>query len=115
LRVFFSGDGRSSDSDEIVLIVVAVDVVVVIVVVVVENMIIAVAVAKADELPFNFSTSLRTCICSVRLTASSSEYPFTLKTLGILLPTGRIWVTLTCHKKERGRLGASICSILPLP
>jgi len=61
-----------------------VDVVVVIVVVVVENMIIAVAAAEADELPFNFSTSLRTCICSVRLTASSSEYPFTLKTLGIL-------------------------------
>ena len=84
MRIFFSGDGRSSDSDEIVLIVVAVDVVVVIVVVVVDNMIIAVAAAEADELPFNFLTSRRTCICSVRLTASSSEYPFTLKTLGIL-------------------------------
>ena len=84
MLVFFSGDGRSSDSDEIVLIVVAVDVVVVIFVVVVDNMIIAVAAAEADELPFNFSTSRRTCICSVRLTASSSEYPFTLKTLGIL-------------------------------
>jgi hypothetical protein len=84
LRVFFSGDGRSSDSDEIVLIVDAVDVVVVIFAVFVDNMIIAVAAAEADELPFNFSTSRRTCICSVRLTASSSEYPFTLITLGIL-------------------------------
>jgi len=72
-------------NDKIVLIVVAVDVAVVIVVVVVDNMIIVVAAAEAeDELPFNFSTSRRTCICSVRLTASSSEYPFTLKTLGIL-------------------------------
>ena len=70
--------------DEIVLIVVAVDVVVVIFVVFVDNMIIAVAAAEANELPFNFSTSRRTCICSVRLTASSSEYPFTLITLGIL-------------------------------
>ena len=74
----------SSNSDEIVLIVVAVDVVVVIFDVVVDNMIIAVAAAEADELFFNFSTSWRTCICSMQLTALSSEYPFTLKTLGIL-------------------------------
>ncbi len=59
-------------------------VVVVIVVIVMDNMIIAIAATEADELPFNFSTSRRTCICSVQLTASSSEYPFTLKTLGIL-------------------------------
>ena len=84
MRVFFSGDGRSSDSDEIVLIVVAVVVVVVIVVVILDNMSIAVAVAEADESPFNFLTSWRTCICSVQLTALSSEFPFTLKTLGIL-------------------------------
>ena len=86
MRVFFSGDGRSSDSDEIVLIVVAVVVVVVVVIVVLvmDNMIIAVAAAQADELPFNFLTSQRTCICSMRFTVSSSEYPFTLKTLEIL-------------------------------
>jgi hypothetical protein len=84
LHVFFSGDGRSSDSGEIVLIVVAVIVIVVILIVVVDNMIILVAAAGVDELPFNFLTSRRICICSVWLTASSSEYPFTLKTLGIL-------------------------------
>jgi hypothetical protein len=52
-----------------------------VIVVVVDNMIIAAAAAEADELSFIFSTSLRICICSVQLMASSSEYPFTLITL----------------------------------
>ena len=80
MRVFFSGDGRSSVFDEIVLIIVAM-VVVVVIVIVVDNMFIAAAAAEADELSFIFSTSLRICIYSVQLMASSSEYPFTLITL----------------------------------
>jgi hypothetical protein len=98
LRVFFSGDGRSRASDEIVLIVVTM-VVVIVIIVIVDNMIIAAAAAEADGLPFNFSTSRRTYICSVRLTAMSSVYPFTLKTLGVLSrPVGS---GLRSHAKKR--------------
>ena len=83
------GQKVSSASDKIVLIVVSV-VIVVVIVVVVDNMIIAAAAAL---------TSQRTCICSVQLTASSSEYSFTLKTLGILgLPVGS---GLRSHAKKR--------------
>ncbi len=84
MHIFFSGDRSFRNSDEIVLIIVAVVAVVVIVIIIMGNMISAVAAAEADELPFNFLTSWCTCNCSVQLTALSSEYPFTLKTLGIL-------------------------------
>ncbi len=40
--------------------------------------------AEVETLPFNFSTSQRTCICRVQLTASSWEYPLNFITLGIL-------------------------------
>ena len=90
-------------------------VVIVVIIVVVDNMIIAIAAAEADELPFNFLTSRCTCICSVRLTASSSEYSFTLKTLGILSGLVDWGYAFTCHKKDHGLLGASISSILLLP
>ena len=62
---------------------------------VVDNVIILAAAAKstasdeAEALPFNFSTSRRTCIFLVRLVASSPEYPLNLITSGILsLPVG---------------------------
>ena len=45
--------------------------------------------AEVEALPLNFSTSHRTCICSVRLAASSWEYPLNLIISGILsLPVG---------------------------
>jgi hypothetical protein len=109
LRVFFSEDGRSSNSDEIVLIVVAVVVVVVIVVVVVDNMSIAVAAAEADELLSAHLHLQRVIDCLVlRVSIHSQD-------IGNTQSTGRIGVMLTCHKEERSLLGAGISSILLLP
>jgi hypothetical protein len=109
LHIFFSGDGRSSASDEIVLIVIAV-VVVVVIVIVMDNMIMA-AVAEANELPFNFSTlHLQRAIDGLVLRVSLHS-----QDIGNTQSTSWLGVALTCQKKERSVLGASISSILPLP
>ena len=65
-----------------------------VVVTVIDNVTIAPAAestadAEVETLPFNFLTSQRTCICRMRLTTSSPEYPLNLITSGILsLPVG---------------------------
>jgi len=38
--------------------------------------------AEVETVPFNFSTSRRTCICRVQLTTSSPEYPLNLQSPG---------------------------------
>ncbi len=82
-----------------------IDVRAVLVTVIEANVIIALAAestagAEVEALPFNFWTSHRTCICSVRLTASSWEYPLNLITSGILAQSpGWIGVSLACHEQ----------------
>ena len=55
--------------------------------------------AEVEALPFKFSTSWRTCICSMQFTASFLEDPFILMTFGILSLPARSG--LDSHAKNR--------------